>query len=78
MQAIGGFGMRVIIDRFEGAFAVCEDENRKMINIEKAKLPKQTKEGSVLIIQGDKIEIDHNETEKRKDRIKKMMDSLWE
>lgn len=70
--------MQVIIDRFEGSFAVCEDENRKMINIEKAKLPKEAKEGSVLIIQGDKIEIDHNETEKRKDRIKKMMGSLWE
>jgi hypothetical protein len=70
--------MQVMIDRFEGSFAVCEDENRKMINIEKARLPKEAKEGSVLIIQGDKIEIDYNETEKRKDRIKKMMDSLWE
>ena len=70
--------MQVIIDRFEGSFAVCEDENRKMINIEKAKLPKEAKEGSVLIIQGDNIEIDHIETENRKDRIKKMMDSLWE
>ena len=37
-----------------------------------------SKEGSVLIIQGDKIEIDYNETEKRKDRIIKMIDSLWE
>lgn len=70
--------MQVIIDRFEGSFAICEDENRKMINIGRAKLPKEAKEGSVLIIQGDKIEIDHNETEKRKSRIKKMMDSLWE
>jgi hypothetical protein len=78
MQAIGGFGMKVIIDRFEGPFAVCEDEDRKMINIEKEKLPKEAKEGSVLIIQGDKIEIDYNETENRKNRIKKMMDSLWE
>ena len=24
---------KVIIDRFEGDFAVCEDESRKMINI---------------------------------------------
>ncbi|QNB44998.1 DUF3006 family protein [Thermanaerosceptrum fracticalcis] len=70
--------MKVIIDRFEGPFAVCEDEERKMINIEKEKLPKEAKEGSVLIIQGDEIEIDYNETENRKNRIKKMMDSLWE
>ena len=70
--------MQVMIDRFEGSFAVCEDENRKMINIEKARLPKEAKEGNVILIRGDKIEIDYNETEKRKDRIKKMMDSLWE
>ncbi|MBZ4656005.1 MAG: hypothetical protein JG759_553 [Thermoanaerobacter sp.] len=70
--------MRVIIDRFEGAFAVCEDENRKMINIEKTKLPRGAKEGSVLIIHDNKIEIDHNETENRKNRIKNLMDSLWE
>jgi hypothetical protein len=70
--------MRVIIDRFEGPYAVCEDENRKMINIEKTKLPRGAKEGSVLIIQGNNIEIDYNETENRKKRIKKLMDSLWE
>ena len=68
--------MQVMIDRFEGSFAVCEDENRKMINIEKARLPKEAKEGSVLINKGDKIKIDYNETDKRKYRIKKMMDSL--
>ena len=70
--------MRLIIDRFEGDFAVCENENRKMINIEKSKLPKEAKEGSALIINGDKIEIDHIETENRRKRIKEMMDSLWE
>ncbi|NLC69287.1 MAG: DUF3006 domain-containing protein [Clostridiaceae bacterium] len=70
--------MRLIIDRFEGDFAVCENENRKMINIEKSKLPRRAKEGSVLIIKADKIELDHGETENRKARIRKMMDSLWE
>lgn len=71
-------GMQVIIDRFEGVFAVCEDEGRRIVNIEKARLPEGAKEGTVMIVQGDKIEIDHYETEKRKDMIKKMMDSLWE
>ena len=70
--------MKVIVDRFEGGFAVCEDENRKMINIEKAKLPKDTGEGSILIINGDHIEIDLKETKSRQTRIKNLMDSLWE
>ena len=70
--------MRLIIDRFEGDFAVCEDENRKMLNIEKTRLPEGVKEGDVLIFQGDKLVIDHDETKRRRERIKKMMDALWE
>ncbi|MFO7296196.1 MAG: DUF3006 domain-containing protein [Caldicoprobacter sp.] len=71
---------KVIIDRFEGDFAVCEDEDRKMINIEKSRLPEDAKEGTVLIIMGDKeddIKVDYAETEARKSRIKRMMDSLF-
>lgn len=71
---------KVIIDRFEGDFAVCEDEDRKMINIEKSRLPEDAKEGTVLIIIGDKeddIKVDYAETEARKSRIKRMMDSLF-
>jgi hypothetical protein len=71
---------KVIIDRFEGDFAVCEDEDRRMINIEKSRLPEDAKEGTVLIIMGDKeddIKVDYAETEARKSRIKRMMDSLF-
>ena len=32
--------MRLVIDRFEGAYAVCEDENKNIVNILKARLPK--------------------------------------
>lgn len=70
--------MRVIIDRFEGEYAVCEQENREMINIVTAKLPKEVKEGTVLIIEGDDIRIDINETENRQKRILNIMDKLWE
>ncbi len=31
--------MKVTVDRFEGRYAVCENEDRTMINIEKSKLP---------------------------------------
>jgi len=40
--------MKVIVDRFEGKYAVCEKEGNVMINIEKSQLPKGVKEGDVI------------------------------
>ncbi len=50
--------MRLIVDRFEGTYAVCEQEDQTIVKIEKSKLPKGTKEGDVLIMDGDIISID--------------------
>ena len=69
--------IKVIKDRFEGEFAVCEAEKGKMINIEKFRLPANAKEGDVLIVSPDKIEIDEEETKKRKKRIEELMRDLW-
>jgi hypothetical protein len=57
--------MQVIIDRFEGDFAVCEKPGRTMMNIPRNKLPAGAKEGDVLIIEGTSIRIDAAETAKR-------------
>jgi|GEM_PF-47045 len=70
--------MRYIIDRFEGNYAVCEDENKNMVNIERNKLPLPAKEGDVLSVEGNDIKVDYDSTEARKQKIKKMMESLWE
>ncbi|WIF93992.1 DUF3006 domain-containing protein [Caminicella sporogenes] len=70
--------MKVLIDRFEGDYAVCERENREIINIEKYKIPKEAKEGDVLIIENDRIIIDKEETEKRKKEIEALIDDIWE
>jgi len=72
------FRMKVIVDRFEGSYAVCEDEEQKMINIEIDKLPQGVKEGDVLIIEGDNIKVDKEETETRRERIRRLMEDLWE
>ena len=69
--------MRVVIDRFEGDFAVCEQEDRNMLNIQRSKLPANAKASDVLIIDGDMITIDAAETAQRKKIIEKLMDSLW-
>ena len=50
--------MKVTIDRFEGEYAVCEKPDRTVVNIKKDRLPKEVKEGDVLIIEGDNIRVD--------------------
>lgn len=70
--------MKVIIDRFEGNFAVCECEDKAMINIERNKMPYGVSEGSVLVVDSDSIVFDEEETNLRRGRIEKMMDDLWE
>lgn len=69
--------MKVIVDRFEGNYAVCECEDKTMINIEKSKLPLGVKEGSVILADGNSIIIDENETIIRINKIEKMMNDLW-
>lgn len=63
--------MKVIIDRFEGNFAVVEIEEGHVVNVPKVLFP-NAKEGDVI-----KIEIDHVETKERKERIKALMDELF-
>jgi len=70
--------LRVIIDRFEGKYAVCEKDDRTTINIEISKLPDGAKEGDVIVLGKEKIFIDQSATEERKNRLKKVMDELWE
>jgi len=70
--------MKVIIDRFEGDFAVCEKEDRQMLDIERHKIPSSAKEGDVLDITNDQITIYFKETEKRRKEIEELTKDLWE
>lgn len=65
--------MNIIIDRFEGEFAVVELPDKKMINMPKALLPKGAKEGDVL-----SIRIDKDETKRRKRETEVLMNDLFE
>lgn len=70
--------MVVVIDRFEGNFAICQRDDMKMYNIDKSKLPREAKEGDVLVINQECIYIDHIETNIRKEKIEKLTKKLWE
>ncbi|MEL7596664.1 MAG: DUF3006 domain-containing protein [Clostridiaceae bacterium] len=70
--------MKVVIDRFEDIYAVCEKEDTTMIDIKRIDIPKDAKEGDVLNIEGDSITIDEEETERRKKEIEELTKNLFE
>lgn len=65
--------MRVIIDRFEGDYAVVELPDMSTVDMSKQLLPNEAKEGDVL-----SITIDIDEIKNRKEKIENLMDELWE
>jgi hypothetical protein len=69
--------MRVTIDRFEGLYAVCEKDDRTMMNIEKNKIPAEATEGDILDIEESFIIINKAETLKRKKEIEELTKNLW-
>lgn len=70
--------MKITIDRFEGKYAICEKEDKGMIEIELKNLPNGVKEGDILHIDNEIITIDEAATKSRKEYIKSLMDKLWE
>lgn len=63
--------MEVVIDRFEGEYAVVEIDKDKFENLPRILVP-DAKEGDVV-----KIIIDHDKTKKRKEHISNLMDNLF-
>jgi hypothetical protein len=81
MVITGGEGkmnsIKVVIDRFEGPYAVCEKDDRTMMDIKRINIPMNAKEGDVLKIEGDSIIIDEEETNKRKKNINELTKDIW-
>jgi len=70
--------MKVIIDRFEGKYAVCEREDGTMFNFDRSKLPLEASEGDIILIDGNNVSIDVKATKERNKYMKKLMDDVWE
>jgi len=70
---------KLSIERFEGVYAYCEDDDRKMYAIEKNELPAGAKAGDVVAISDDGlITLDEEETAARKARIGTLHKKLWD
>lgn len=71
--------MRLSLDRFEGEYAICEDDAQKVHEIHKSKLPTNAKPGDVLVLSLEgSLSVDKVETERRKQKIRKLQRLLLE
>lgn len=69
--------MEFVIDRFEGEFAVLEDENGNLVDIKKSLLPQNAKESDCVILKDDKYTISKEKTESLKQEIDDLMEDLF-
>lgn len=69
--------LRGIIDRFEAEYAVIEVGENTM-DMKRVLLPVEAKPGDTIIIDGEKITIDKQDTQKRKEQIEQLTNDLWE
>ena len=65
----------LIIDRFEGDWAIVEMENRHTFNLPRFVLPAGIKEGDVISIQ---VGVDLEATKDRTEKSKSMSDNLFD
>lgn len=66
--------MCITIDRFEGNFAVCETEDRLMIDIPTSILPSGASEGCIYEMGFTELK---PEEEERRKRINEKVNKLW-
>ena len=66
-----------IIDRFEGKFAVVEIDG-KTKDFPRSIFPKSTTVGDVVEINGEKVKVLKDETDKLRKEIEELMDDVWE
>ena len=71
--AEAGYGMKVIIDRFEGNFVVVELPNKTTVDMDIKLLEPDVKEGDII-----EIRTLRHETENRKNKVQDLMKELFE
>jgi len=67
---------RLVIDRFEGGFALCEGEDGAMVQLCRNEMPVNAREGDVLIESDGKITVDAAGTEARRAGLRARMNRL--
>ncbi len=65
---------QIIVDRIEGEYAVCETEDKKMIDLPISLLPEGVQEGNMYEIGFTPL---NKEKEARKKMIEEKMNTIW-
>ena len=69
---------KLIIDRFEGTYAICEDQEKKMFAISLNERPQGAKPGDVLQISGaGELSVDQEETQRRRKKMAGLQSKLF-
>ena len=69
--------MKYVIDRFEGNYAILENQDTyEIIDVKRNELPNDAKEGSVLSFENDIYTLDIYATNQRKEDILKIFSKL--
>ena len=69
--------MQLIVDRFESALAVCEREDGSFVQIPRADLPENTREGSVLVCVDGAWALDLQTEQERRKKLFEMTEGLF-
>lgn len=66
------------IDKIENNFAICENlKTKEYLDIDLQKLPKEIKQGDVIVLENGKYIIDNIETIKRKNQLASRLNNIW-
>lgn len=74
--------LMLVVERIENDLAVCElsggDNSMTQLVIKLSGLPDGVKSGDVLVKMNDGYAVDREETKKRREKIIRLQNSLWE
>ena len=65
------------VDRIEGEIAVLERENGSFVEMELASLPKNIREGDIIRFDANSCFLSEDETARRRQKMRKLMDKLF-
>jgi S-adenosylmethionine:tRNA-ribosyltransferase-isomerase (queuine synthetase) len=68
---------RLIVDRIEKCYAICENEAKEMVVLKLENLPEGVKEGDCLILNDDEFLVDKLESQNRRRVIEEKINHLF-
>jgi len=66
-----------VLDRFEGGFAVLEDENGNLHNFPRENFPEHSQEGDIFTLKNGIFKIDDKETQKKFEQNRSLLDDIF-